>query len=800
MVIFSILASLLLSVSPTLGRDTAIRVYNPHTQPVVASFACDVRTRTLHIAAGEVADLAPGSLCESAVLDAPLPLLAFEVSSDGDRDVQSLLGADAECGTASMAVPLFACKSGVATASVPPVAGAAYLWTAEGATITSGGETNRVVVQLGQEPVARLTCVITTSECTTTASGVISVREPIVIRELAVPPSSNATVPVTISWSYLPGREPAAQLLSGTAFPAPVPLGADARSHTFTPQSGDARSVELRATYARAVPTGVRSRRRAVGGGVLASECPSALATARIDVRGCSANELVLDAPEDVAAGAAFVARLDIEDGEKVEWSVENGTVQSASPFGESVMVVAGTTGKVNVSALIERKPGCFASAAASVSIILPLSQCAIVPTASIALVAHDCDSATVQATFTGTPPFAGEWSDGTPFRVTRNTVSHEFRTAGAYGLTEFRDSSCFGVVTGSPSLTQLRPDVTLQVASASCGTARLVATFVGVPPFIGEWSDGQPFTTSESRLERTVSSGPWSVRNLNDAACRSARAKSAIVSVAPPPTATLTKAGPVCQSRWEQTTPIYIDVLGGQPPYVAEWTDGATHSSTSSHFARAIPVMTPPASKDFALKRVTAAGCEATLIQSDFTLLSRGEPEVDYSGPNTTCVGTSFTVPLRYQPSPGGTINWQFMGDVKVLSGQGTPTVTFSASVPMWTYLTMATTYPDGFCSTVTHWLKYTWVSPGSIGDIVVSPTTIARGGLVGLLWKVAGTPSSYSVTAPYPRNFDLHKDGCCSATYRDTQGPGAVPITFSWTDPCTGPHTETRTITILP
>lgn len=40
-----------------------------------------------------------------------------------------------------MSIPLFACRRGTATASVPSAAGATYEWTAEGATIIEGAGT-----------------------------------------------------------------------------------------------------------------------------------------------------------------------------------------------------------------------------------------------------------------------------------------------------------------------------------------------------------------------------------------------------------------------------------------------------------------------------------------------------------------------------------------------------------------------------------------------------------------------------------------------------------------------------------
>ncbi|HEV7242629.1 MAG TPA: hypothetical protein VGQ36_25595 [Thermoanaerobaculia bacterium] len=683
-----------------LATVVALRLLNPNDLAVHATLRCGEDARwAVRLEARELRDV---DGCASA--EAFVPLVAIETSFDGEREWQHVLDADAECGTASMAVPLFACRNGVATAYVAPVDGATYAWNAEGAVITAGANTSRVLVQLGDAATAKLTCVITTEECTKSATGVIGVREPIVVKNFTVPATADANQPLTITWSYEPGREPATQMLTGDLFAQPVTLTPQQRSYTTTPQNGGARSVELRASYGRAIHVTPlpKKRRRSVGGGVTATECPSALATARIDVRGCVSREPVVQAPFDVAAGSTFEALIpDLDDDDKVQWSVDNGTISYLSPFGERALVVAGISGKTDVHARVERSAGCFANGSAAVGIIRPAGQCAIAPSAALTLVSTNCNGALVRASFTGTPPFAGRWSDGTEFRTSADYAHHEFSTTGTYGMTEFHDGACFGGTTGSPQVTMLRPTVKLTGVEGCAGGA-LTATFSGNPPFSGTWSDGQSFTTSNATLTRTVGEGTWSVQNLTDVTCSTAKASSNNVAFGPRPRAWIPKPATCYLPSVELVGYVPLETAGGNAPYVYEFTDGAVFTTNSAKTYR--EVRNTSDVQNYELKRVTAAGCEATL-ENRVVTVHRRHPATIPGGRRVECTQTDITVPSIWEPSLGAQINWGVWGSgfkpaaPVIVSGERTTAITFRSKIPGTAYLTVETRWPDGLC-----------------------------------------------------------------------------------------------------
>jgi hypothetical protein len=672
----------------------ALRLLNPHDVAVEATLHCGGEARVVRLEAHELRDV---EACRSA--EALVPVAAVRMFVDEEqREWQQPATLDL-CGAQppAMNVPSFACRNGVATAYVAPVAGATYAWSADGAAIAAGAATNFASVQFGDAPTATLSCVISTPECTQTATGIIAVREPIAVRSFSVPAETNANRPLTIAWSYTPGTEPAAQILMGDLFPEPVTLDPGARSYTVTPETAGTRTVELRASYAATV---TKRRRRAMGGGVSASECPAATATARVDVKGCISSEPVVQVPEDVAAGETFEAKVaDLAEGDEVDWSADNGTIQSVA--GRRALVAAGASGKTVVHARVQRGPGCFATASASVAIIRPLNGCALPPSAALSLVSESCNRAIVRATFTGTPPFAGRWSDGKTFRATGRSVDHEFIAPGTYGMTLFHDGSCFGTVSGSPSAAMKKPTVKLASVSG-CGGGEVTATFTGTPPFQGTWSDGQPFTSATTTLTRTVPAGTWSVRDVTDATCP-IKTSSNAVTVAPAPRASLQPAT-VCYIPADSyffPPSFQLETTGGQPPYVYEFTDGYVFTTSSP----SISLSRPSASdvQRWELERVTANGCEVTLDNRATTIYRRTGVQLDGTA-ITACTLTNLEIASIWQPSPGGRIEWNVSGvsftdeDPEIVGDDTGPKITIRATHPTYAEVSVRTRW-EGFC-----------------------------------------------------------------------------------------------------
>jgi hypothetical protein len=104
-------------------------------------------------------------------------------------------------------------------------------------------------------------------------------------------------------------------------------------------------------------------------------------------------------------------------------------------------------------------------------------------PTARVTGGGSACDAVTVIATFTGTPPFTGRWSDGLTFSTSATQLARSVRQSGIYTLAEFADAECAGETSGSavvtiigaPSSTlAMTPTAAVSVAPGDTGTLTL--------------------------------------------------------------------------------------------------------------------------------------------------------------------------------------------------------------------------------------------------------------------------------------------------------------------------------------
>lgn len=487
-----ITASILLSVALTVQPDSGLRLVNPHPIVVDARLTCADGPRELQLDPHAVVDLAVGASCTAPTLESTLPLIALETRGETDQRLISELS----CLAVTMSAPLFACEKGVATASVPLYEGATYAWTAEGGTIAGSTNTNRVTVNLGEAASVKLACVVTRGPCSPTATGVIAIRKPLLIHELNVPQQADTAQPLTINWSYEGEAAPAAQLLTGDAFPQPVSLSGDQRSYTFTPTTSGTRNVELTASYATSIqpPAAPKGRRRAAGTTfATATQCPSARMTKQIELRGCALETPEINAPADVESGSTFTASVDVLPGDGVIWEVKGGgTLVSSSSLPQIEVRVDDFGPAVDLRVRVFRSEDCENQSAYLVT-VHPRAVCATnPPTVELSVLSRDCYKAMIQAVFTGTPPFRGRWFDGTEFETSAAMITHENYIQGVYddkgpiGIGNFRDAICNGLNAGV-SVEDIRPDAIVSVSGGNCTNSKIVATLIGTPPFSGK-------------------------------------------------------------------------------------------------------------------------------------------------------------------------------------------------------------------------------------------------------------------------------------------------------------------------
>jgi hypothetical protein len=785
----SVTASLLLSVALTMQPDSGLRLVNPHYVAVDATLSCGETHRGVRLAPQEIQDLTLLAPCTAPLLDASLPLLAFE--TDGEAK-QLILGTNDTCAPVAMIAPLFGCERGSATASVPLLDGATYAWTAEGATITAGANTNRISATLGDTGSAKLVCVVTHGGCNAEAVGVIAIRKPLVIQKLEVPAEADAAQPVTINWTYEPGSVPNAQLLMGDAFAAPVTLDGAQRSYTFTPATSGTRNIELLASYAPSIrpPVVSHGRRRSAGTTLAtATQCPSARATAKLEIGGCALGNLEIVVPEDVESGSSFLASVELNAGDAVSWTVKNGTFVTPNYLPQVEIRADDLAPNVELSVRVTHSAECERNALALVQ-VHPRAVCATnPPTATLSVLGRECTKATIQAAFVGTPPFSGRWHDGTPFETSNATISREVNAPGTFGMVGFRDAICSGL-SDRVTVEDIRPDAIISTVGGNCTNSKIVATLIGTPPFSGQWNGGERFTTSEYTIEKQTPP-IWEqvyIYGLQDANCYRVEATSHANLVYPP--GLILSSDPFCQFDSGEGVYLGMEMREGAPPFSVEWSDGVVTTSNTKYFGR---MFTERVSTQVEIVRATTATCDARVYNPIANIVYRPEPRIDESTMTTiTCFGKSGHASLKNE-LPGATLEWTITNGT-ILSGQGTSAVTFQGTARAEMRLTVTASYPDGFCSrSDSHSVLVDEVT-GDILNLKAQPATIQPGGTTMISYRVFGGVRWLQMDVdPKSRYGDLKMDqwsctpdNICSVPYRDSKGSGTATVAVFYGGDC--------------
>ena len=727
------------------------------------------------------------------------------------------LVANAACEPLPMSVPLYACERGTATASVNPVEGATYAWTAESATITGGQGTSRVTVTLGDasSSVARLSVIVSSGSCSCTASGIINVRKPLSIVELKAPASVEAGSSVTIEWTYAAGSQPASQVLTGDLFPAPVSVPADQRKYTFTPNAGGTRTVELIASHApviATVPQPKGGRRRAAGSTlVTAANCAEVHATKQLNVR-CNAVGPTIHAASDVESGVAFSAHVTLDAGESASWSVTGGTIVNGAESAEVEVVPDDLVTELQLGVTVARANSCSVESHSTLR-VRPRQACTTnPPKANVSLVGRGCKSATVQASFSGAPPFRGTWSDGKTFTTFDTTLTREITSTGDFTILGFSDAQCPGEVTSTAHVDAFNPTVVLTTNDA-CEGATVTAHFTGKPPFRGRWLPGEWFDTNDSTLTMDVPIG-WSsifVEHLTDAYCPDGGegvTSNTIYLRAHPET--WMDPGPVCIS----STPGYarVNFTSDREPWSVQWSDGVVSTQTQRGWPFVLrDFLSTKWDDTIEIARAWDASCEAVVKDKVVNLTYRPAPRID-STDVTTCVNGTMKVALQANAPlhPDTILTWSAT-NAEILSGQGTREITVKATQPGWTArVAVQATFPDGYCSEArTDSIGVYVAVPPQVTNVVAEPASIPAGGQTTIKFTLAGDVEFFSLETTDPArdsDIDMIHGGCnlqgvCSFPFKDTHGPGNVTVQIFYGGHCNGnPPPASVSFTVTP
>jgi len=700
----------------------------------------------------------------------------------------------ADCApTVAVQVPATACRSGQATAAVTGVPGATYSWTVDGGTIVGDATGDHITIALGTAAKATVSVAMTADGCVSHGTGLIPLHAPFDVHVAAIP-AAHANEPLTILWSYDNGT-PARQTIAGDFGTISLPL--DARSYTYTPETSGSKQFLIDAALAAAaVLPAPATRQRAVSKSpVTASPCSIAHAAAAYAVGPCAEPAVIVDGPSSVVTGTSVQLTVRPQPGALATWSITNGSPASAT--GNSVTITPGATGSVDVSVQLARG-SCIGRLSRSIA-IMPKLDCDS-PTVSVSTGSVSCGFATVNASFTGTPPFHGKWSDGLPLDTDAMSVSRAVSIPGNYSITEFQDAACSGPASNVAIVPQLIPTASVQGFRGCTNTDSVNVFFTGKPPFSGCWNDGTCFQTSQTQTSRLITTvGPMTLASGTDGnGCPLAITGS--VQGIPTPHVQLTH-----QCSWAtgfSNQALLLVQMAGSPPQQggvsATWTDGET-----SFFGRFV---SPSAITTYTIASVTIPlnVCPAIFdTPRSYTYFPGPVPDVTFPG-SSICGGTVGTASVT-PPPPGTQVTWVVSGGT-ILSGQGTSTVQYQAGSSTQIHVTCTFAFSDTNRCPLTgdNFLPIVPFDPA--GEVHAATSAILTGKTTDVSFSFSKETVSHSITNTL--NDPITLGPCfvdagtgrtsCNAVYTSTHGPGQSAITLHLTSNCGGSKDFSTQLTI--
>ncbi|HKS23486.1 MAG TPA: hypothetical protein VJZ76_11855 [Thermoanaerobaculia bacterium] len=724
-----------------------LRLFNPTESAARVAVTCEDAAVERLLAPHAIDDV-DGHGCTAASA-APLLILQTGTTAEG-IEWQRLAAPNADnCpSTVPLMLPSSGCRFGSAVVAVDPVPGASYSWSIDGGSFLAGAGTERVTIALEGGDSAKVSVAIIAPGCTQSAAGVIALHDSFQVTKLD-PGAGLLGQSRTITWSYANGT-PTSQVLTGSDF-GTVTLPADARSYSYVPSSEGDKSVVLQA---RTGPAPAGARRRASGkGSAAASDCNAVRASAAFHV-DCAPPDATIVAPSVTNADAAFTARVNLNAAATATWTIVNGTPATAT--GASVSIKPSGLAPVEISVTVAAG-NCSAKGTKSVTVDVACDN----PTVTLSIIHNDCNKATVNARFTGRPPFNGTWSDGQRFTTNDRFLERDITVAGNVSVTSFSDAGCAGAPSNVVAIAPKIVKATLTAPNGSCGGNTIVATFVGTPPFAGTWSDGVAFESESTQMSRVASKGGLLSLEFRDSSCPVKQTSNTLLVDDGIVTVSFDKSS---SKSCASSVLIDADVSGGSPPYSITWSDGVTQTQLGSHFTRSFSVPMP--SGTFGVSTAHDAACSLK-ITPPLTVAAKASASFHMVG--RLCLNSSAAAFLDIDPGPGAKITWT-VGSGLIVNGQGTNAIVvlgYSSVVDIACEVIL----PSGCSDTQSQ--STSWIMPPTAPQLTLSPgTTVPLGTTVTITWPFDTSLRQYAVGATGSSNRPTppvcnYNYGICTSTY---------------------------------
>ena len=689
----------------------------------------------------------------------------------------------AECvPTISVQVPATACKSGTATVGVIAVAGATYAWTVDGGQIVGDAAGDHITIVLSASAKATASVTLTSGDCVSHGSGVIALHDPFGVQVAAIP-AVHAGEPVTVIWSYANGT-PGQQTISGDF--GTVVLAADVRNYTFTPQNSGSKQFVIDAAMKQSAPiVPLPSRQRAVAKSPAgASQCTLAHAAAPYKVGDCETPTVVIDAPASVTADTAFDVRVQHQPGAVATWTITNGFPATAT--GDQVTVTPASSGQVKVTVRLTRGA---CTDAADRTIDITAKEACDNPTASVTTDPSSCGFGLLNASFIGTPPFKGMWSDNVPFETSSTSIVRSITMPGTFSITHFQDATCAGSATGLAVIRQPPTAIISGKDNTACaGVDTATARFTGRPPFSGCWRDGDCFRTSETQITKLIKTAGLTTLayGTDDTGCPMTIYGGVQTSVTQ--SVGLTKR---CEwaPNFGNIAHLFVLYTGTSlGPAAVTWSDGVKTGTLRQGVNLSQPTT-------YTVTGISDSGVCTSMWDTPRSITIYPTPEPSLV-PDTgdLCLGAIGTTKLAADPPPGTTVHWD-VGYGTIISGQGTNSIQYVAGDPspsIQMYITCTFIFADpNRCPLITR-IERRVIHRAPFALLQFSEASGLQAGKTMLIqFTVGADATGWSLTDSMndpltPSGTCTPASGSCYWLYTSTHGGGNSTITLHVTNGC--------------